>query len=129
MDWILVMKAPSPPHLMVFEVTSRSNAYEFIVVRTYTEACKITDTLKPALFLLDVELRDMPVLELYDGLHSKPGLEDIPAILLGPAVCPLMECELARRGTAYLYKPVDWETLLESIDERILAARRIIQSG
>jgi response regulator RpfG family c-di-GMP phosphodiesterase len=128
MEWILVVKAPPPPYVMVFEVVSRKNMYEFIVARTCEEACAIMDTLKPALFLLDMELRDMPALELYDRLHSKPGLEDVPALLLGPAVCPVMECELARRGITYLGKPVNWETLLESMDKRVLASSHTTQS-
>lgn len=130
MDWILVVKASPPPHLMVFEIASHGNVYEFILARTCKEACEITDTLKPALFLLDVELSDTSIFELYDRLHGKPGLEDVPAILLGPAMCPATQCEVDRRDVTYLCKPVQWETLLESIDAQVLATpRTITRSG
>jgi signal transduction histidine kinase/DNA-binding response OmpR family regulator len=71
----------------------------------------------PDLILLDVLLPDMPGDEMLSLLHADPAVADIPVAILTAAASRPQAGELAGPGVAaYLTKPVNVRSLLETVD-------------
>ncbi len=91
--------------------------YQSLLVSNGFEALKLVNTIKPNLFVLDYQLPSMNGLELYDHLHTIPGLEDVPALFMS---ANLPTGELKKRRVYYIKKPFELEELLQTI-ENLLA--------
>ncbi len=71
----------------------------------------------PDLILLDVLLPDLPGEEMLSQLHADPAVADIPVAILTAAASRPLAGELAGQGVAaYLTKPVNVRSLLETVD-------------
>ena len=81
------------------------------------QALKVVHDIKPDLFLLDYGLPEMNGIELYDQLHAKKDLEDIPTIMLSAR---LPKREVDKREIASLRKPFQLQELLDAF-ENLLA--------
>ncbi len=92
-------------------------AYHAILAIDSMQALDAVKSIKPDLFLLDYYLPRMDGLELYDRLHSLPGLEQIPTIFIS-ANPPQKEIE--KRHLVSLKKPFNLKDLLHTIDRLLL---------
>ncbi|MHB8600139.1 MAG: response regulator [Ktedonobacteraceae bacterium] len=92
-------------------------AYHAIVAVDSMQALEAVKSIKPDLFLLDYYLPRMNGLELYDRLHSLPGLEQVPTIFIS-ANPPRQEIE--KRNLVSLKKPFNLRLLLHTIDRLLM---------
>lgn len=88
-------------------------SYHAILAVDSMQALEAVKSIKPDLFLLDYYLPRMDGLELYDRLHSSPGLEQVPTIFIS-ANPPQQEIE--KRNLVSLKKPFNLKDLLHAID-------------
>lgn len=92
-----------------------------IVVPNGSAAMAITLDIKPDLLLLDHLLPDMNGLELYDELHGRQALQDIPALLLtARRVYADIQREIVTRHLVPVCKPFEAETLLTLIQQQLV---------
>ncbi len=113
---ILVVEDDELIGTFLAEAISQETAYHPLLVSDGFEALKVTHDIKPSLFLLDYRLPKMNGVELYDQLHTREGLETVPAIILS-ANLPLQE--LTKHGLVGLKKPFDLDQLLQTIEKTI----------
>lgn len=71
---------------------------------------------RPHLLLLDYRLPGMNGIELYDHLHQVEGGMDIPVIMISAT---LPSREIAQRHIVGMQKPVDLDSLLQTIENLI----------
>ena len=67
----------------------------------------------PHLFIIDYNLPDMTGLELYDQLHSRVQLKNVPTLIISAIKPPLHE--LGKRAIMFLAKPFEVMELLHTI--------------
>jgi|ERR1700730_5160640 len=93
-----------------------------IIVPDGRTAEAVTRDIKPDLLLLDYLLPDINGIELYDRLHEREELCDVPALLL-TAHLPRTELQRAvrERNLQALSKPFDVADLLAVIEQRLVA--------
>ena len=58
------------------------HAYHVALVKDGLHALHMVDMLKPVLFLFDYRLPTLDGIELYDQLHKRKGLANIPTIMI-----------------------------------------------
>jgi DNA-binding response OmpR family regulator len=99
---------------MLTDIILQETSYYPVLLIDGQQALKLTEYIKPYLFLIDYYLPKMNGIELYDRLHAKETLQDVPAIIL--------DASLERNRKAYeereliaLSKPFELEELLSSI--------------
>jgi CheY-like chemotaxis protein len=76
----------------------------------------------PDLFLLDYLMPGMNGLELYDRLHTQPGCEHIPGIIVSAYLPPSEELE--RRNLVGLGKPYDLDSFTTLVEDVISTAHK-----
>lgn len=91
--------------------------YRAVLVVDSMEALEAVKSIKPDLFLIDYYLPRMDGLELYDRLHSSPGLEQVPTIFIS-ANPPQKEIE--KRNLVSMKKPFNLKDLLHTIDRLLM---------
>ncbi|MEO8973669.1 MAG: response regulator [Ktedonobacteraceae bacterium] len=101
--------------MQVLDLHSRGEnaSYHGVLVIDSMQALEMVNSINPDLFLLDYYLPRMDGLELYDRLHTSPGFEQVPAILIS-ANPPRSEIE--KRHLVSLKKPFNLRDLLHTID-------------
>lgn len=87
--------------------------YQLIFASTCTEALEIVSIIKPHIFLLDYQLPDMNGLELYDKLHARKTLKNIPAIIMSGE---LPSTEIEKRNLLGVEKPFHPNILFHMIE-------------
>jgi CheY-like chemotaxis protein len=77
----------------------------------------IIDTIQPDLFLFDYSLPAITGIELYDLLHCKKGLKDVPAIIMleEDEINKLIASQIKRREITSFMKHYSDKALLEII--------------
>jgi len=77
----------------------------------------------PALILLDLNLVDLPGVEVLQMLRDDPSTADIPVVIVSADAMPRQVQRLLSSGAvAYLTKPIDIHRLLELVDDAVLRA-------
>jgi CheY-like chemotaxis protein len=114
---ILVVEDDELIGAFLAEAISQETPYRPLLVSDGFEALKVTRDIRPSMFLLDYHLPRMNGIELYDQLHAKEGLENVPAILIS-ANLPLSE--LTKRAIPGIKKPFDLDQLLQAIEKIIV---------
>jgi CheY-like chemotaxis protein len=76
----------------------------------------------PDLFLLDFLLPGMNGLELYDRLHTQPGCESIPGIIVSAYLPP--RDDLEQRNLVGLGKPYDLDSFTTLVEDVISTAHK-----
>ena len=102
-------------------VISEETTYKPLVVTDGFEALKVTQEVKPNLFVLDYHLPGMDGIELYDRLHAEKAFQDIPALIISAR---LPKRELDKRSLAGLHKPLELSELLQKIEEVLESSER-----
>lgn len=95
------------------EMMHDDTLYQLIVAKNGAEALEIASIIKPHLFLFDYQMSDMNGLQLYDTLHARKGLRNIPAILMSTE---LPRVEIERRNILGVEKPFHPNVLLRMVE-------------
>lgn len=122
-----------PPHKIILLVEDDRDTREFfdlalssripypvLIATTATAALRLVQHIKPALVLLDERLPDMHWLAFYDRLHTTPGLERVPTLLISSSLDDKLRHEAEQRTLMVLENPFDWDDFLDIIT-RLLA--------
>ncbi|MCE5302376.1 MAG: response regulator [Planctomycetaceae bacterium] len=87
---------------------------------TCEEALDAVQATPPDLILCDANLQGESGLDLYDRLRSRPGLEQVPVMLLSGTQLPdIIRRSHAVGGIYCLRKPFDPNVLIELIDQAL----------
>ena len=79
----------------------------------------------PDLVLLDLNLPDVPGIEILQRLHGELGLTSTPVVVLSADASPGQQRRLQEAGAAeYLTKPLDVRRFLEVVDSLMIGAQR-----
>ncbi len=97
--------------------------YHVQVVRSGPQALHFVEHVKPNLFILDYRLPGMNGLDLYDQIHSTPGLERIPAIIISSVSSEEASHEIESRHLLRVDKPFDLDELLVTIKEALASGQ------
>jgi CheY-like chemotaxis protein len=114
---ILIVEDDAAIAQIIMLTISEETRYQVHYVTTPQEALQIINSIHPLLLLIDYQLPGMNGLQLYDILHTKTELKDIPAIIMS---ANLPWKELKKRYLVGLEKPFDLDYLLYLIEKTIL---------
>jgi CheY-like chemotaxis protein len=89
------------------------------VVRNGPEALHFVTQIKPNLFILDYHLAGTNGIQLYDQLHTTPGLESIPAIIIISSTSEEAAHEIESRHLLRVMKPFHLDNLLDTIKQAL----------
>jgi DNA-binding NtrC family response regulator len=93
-----------------------------VIVSNGWMAEAVTRDIKPDLLLLDYLLPDINGIDLYDRLHEREELCDVPALLISThLLCADLQQAIRERNLPALSKPFDLADLLTIIEQRLLA--------
>ena len=109
---ILVVEDDPEEQTLFTEAFSLLTPYHVKVVRNSTEAFHFVKHIKPSAFVLEYRLPGMNGIDLYDHLHSIPGLEHIPAILISSVSSEEVTREIESRKLIHIEKPFDLDDVL-----------------
>jgi len=85
-----------------------------ILATTKKEALQATQLLTPLLFMINQHLRDGDGMALYDQLHQKKHLSNVPALILSTNIGRHQHL-LEQRGIPGLELPIDLDGLISAI--------------
>ena len=94
------------------QLIEEETPYNSVVIGDGLTALEKAPHIRPCLMLLDYRLPGINGLELYDRLHGKDDVQNIPAIMMS-ATLPTKELE--QRGIYQLRKPMDVGGVLRMI--------------
>ncbi len=113
---ILVVEDDNEIGSFLLEALSLETPYAAILASDGFEALKASSIIPPCLCITDYRLPHMNGLELYDRLHAKKELADMPAILIS---AQLPEEEVKKRQIVGLNKPFELDDLLETVEKLV----------
>jgi len=87
-------------------------SYHAILVADGLQALQVATTLHPVLLITDYWLPGIDGLELLDRIHSLPGLEELPALMISAR---LPKGEREQRALIRLEKPIELDLFLSLI--------------
>jgi CheY-like chemotaxis protein len=96
------------------QAISQETPHLAILATNGAEALNVIKNVKPSLFILDYRLPHMNGIELYDQLHTTPGLEHVQAIMMS---AQLPRRELEKRHIVGMHKPIDLDEFLQTIEQ------------
>lgn len=95
--------------LIVTELVARRGDVDMVVADTGTEGLLQARQLLPTLVLLDMQLPDLPGLEIFQRLRADPSTRHVPCVALSAnALQSDIDTALAAGVSAYLTKPLDF---------------------
>ena len=120
----IVYVEDNPPNVRLVE---RALEGRHVVVRTAPTAEEglllARGPVRPALVLLDLDLPDQPGITVLEHLRADPELHDVPVVVVSSDAMPATAERLAAAGaTAYLTKPLDLRTFLDTVDALLAQA-------
>ena len=92
--------------------------YRISWVTSAIDALKVTKFLTPSLFILDYALPDVNAVTLFDLLHMRKDLAQVPAIVLSTRLDGC-EQELGRRNIIGLNLPLDLDDFLDTVEKAL----------
>ena len=87
--------------------------YQPLLVSSGQEALRIIQAVRPTLLLLDYQLPDMTGIEVYDRLHARKELKEVPVIMMSANI---PRHELSKRQLIELEKPFEIDTLVDLVE-------------
>jgi DNA-binding response OmpR family regulator len=118
---IFIVEDDESNGMLLAELLLRETSYYPLLLQDSLHVLHLTQFIKPLLFLLDYYLPGMNGLELYEQLHAREELKDVPAIILSASLDDHMD-EINRRGLVALHKPFD-------LDEFLLTIENVVAQG
>jgi DNA-binding response OmpR family regulator len=113
---ILVVEDEEPIAAFLRDLIAQETPYQVTILTHPARALETVWEMQPHLFILNYHLPQTNGIDLYDQLHTTPGLEDIPAIMISAR---LPEKELQQRNIVGINKPFDLDEVLEAITRLI----------
>ena len=115
---ILVVEDDEAISELITLVLSQETSYKSLAAVNASEALRLAAYLKVDLFIIDYYLPGMNGLELYDTLHNREELKNVPALIL-TASLENYEQELQERNVLGLKKPFELDELLLMIKKAL----------
>jgi CheY-like chemotaxis protein/anti-sigma regulatory factor (Ser/Thr protein kinase) len=111
----------NPSNLRLVErVLERRPGIRLVGASSGAEGMRQVADLAPQLVLLDLDLPDMRGEEVLDRLRGEPWGREVPIVVLSADATPGLTRRLSQLGsTAHLTKPVDIQSLLDTVDDLI----------
>ncbi len=110
---VLVVEDDTGIGTFLIQAIQQETHYQAMLVTDGFQALKVVANIKPGLFILDYQLPRMNGIELYDRLHTIPGMEEIPAIIVSAR---LPRHEIERRKIIGISKPLELDDFLQTIE-------------
>jgi CheY-like chemotaxis protein len=120
---ILIVEDDEDTREVIGLLISTIPSYHYSLVSNASQAIQFAQGVKPDLFIMDYRLPGMNGLELYDQLHTTPGLEAIPAILMTATRLEMLRPEIEQRQLTAFEKPFDLDTFVLTV-QRLLNASK-----
>jgi CheY-like chemotaxis protein len=99
--------------LTLVEMIEKMTPYKALVISDARQALHNLAGIRPDLLLVDYYLPGMNGIQFYDLLQEIPVTRQIPVLFMS---ANLPELELAQRHLSGLYKPLDLDILLSTIE-------------
>lgn len=123
---VILLVEDDPTNAELFEqILYQETPYHVLCATTGLAALQFIQHVKPQLFLLDYYLPDMNGIQLYDRIHLRKDLEDVPAVIMG-ACLEAVGVDIKQRGLLAMEKPFDLDDFLCIIDS-ILVPSSVIR--
>ncbi len=114
-ETILVIEDDASIGELLVDVLSETSYQTFLVSNGF-QALQLVNSVKPALVITDYRLPNMDGIELYDRLHARQDLADMPTIIMS-AYLPIEEVK--KRKLVSLEKPFELDELISTIEQLI----------
>lgn len=111
---ILVVEDDEDIGAMLVLSFQQETPYNVLLVSNGFDALQAARNIKPHLLILDYQLPKMNGIDLYDHLHSQPGLENTPGIMLS---AHLPKKDLKQRELIGISKPFELTNLLSTVQQ------------
>ena len=126
MRTILVVEDTAIIGALITHMISNHTSHFVILVNDVFDALDVTCDIKPDLFLLDYVLPTMNGIELYDRLHARKELCDVPAIILSTLVEePFVNEEIEKRHLRSMEKPLQFPEFLQLIEDVLVETSNV----
>ena len=112
---IFIVEDDESNGMLLAELLLRETSYYPLLLQDSLHVLQLTRFIKPLLFLLDYYLPGMNGLELYEQLHAREELKDVPAIILSASLDDHID-EINRHSLVALHKPFDLDEFLMTIE-------------
>ncbi len=113
---ILVVEDDKNIGEFLVEAFVQETSYQALLAVDGSQALKLVHDVKPNMLIVDNRLPDMKGIELYDRIHAREDLENIPALLMSANI-PLQEVQ--KRKMYYLNKPFELDDLFDLVEKLI----------
>ena len=110
---VLVVEDDTGIGTFLIQAIQQETTYQAMLVTDGFQALKAVSNIKPGLFILDYQLPRMNGIELYDRLHTIPGMEQVPAIIVSAR---LPRHEIEKRKIIGISKPLELDDFLQTIE-------------
>ena len=118
MKTILVVEDTPVVAMLITHTVLHNTPYFVIVVHSCVKALEVTLDIKPDIFLFDYCLPIMNGIELYDQLHARKSLRDVPAVILSTLVeQPYVRKQIGQRNLYSMEKPLQFPVFLQLVDQ------------
>ena len=120
MKTILVVMDDTIIGSLIVHMVARNTPHLVILVNNGSEALALTREVKPDLFLLDSLLPDMNGKNLYNCLHKRKALQDVPAIIFNMSLDqPDMQQESEKRELVCINDPLTLPGFLGLLEQTL----------
>lgn len=119
---IFIVEDDESNGILLAELLLRETAYYPLLLQDVSHVLHLSRFIKPLLFLLDYYLPGMNGVELYEQLHAREELKDVPAIILSASLDGHME-EINSHGLIGLHKPFDLDEFIITVENVVAQAQ------
>jgi len=113
---IIVVEDDEDIGSFLVQAISQETNYQAMLLTDGFQCLKAVTNIKPNLFILDYHLPSMNGIELYDQLHAKKELEQVPAIMIS---AQLPDRDIEKRDVLGMNKPLELDELLHTIEDMV----------
>jgi len=113
---IIVVEDDEDIGSFLVQAISQETNYQAMLLTDGFQCLKAVTNIKPNLFILDYHLPSMNGIELYDQLHAKKELEQVPAIMIS---AQLPDKDIEKRDILGMNKPLELDELLHTIEDMV----------
>jgi DNA-binding NtrC family response regulator len=106
---------------LLVEILLRETCHHALLFRDGFLALKFSRFIKPLLFIIDSHLPQVDGVALYDQLHARKELRDVPAIIISASLEGHKD-EIKKRKLVALSKPFDLDEFLTTVERTVAVA-------
>ena len=116
MKTILIVEGDPGIGAFLVQAIAQETPYHALLVNDGLFALEVTRAFAPDLLFLDYYLPNMNGIELYDRLHARKELQNIPVILMSTNISQQQQ-EIEKRAITGLGQPLELDDLLATIED------------